>query len=488
VLAALRRYAILGAGLAVALVALDRLLTTWPLWPAIVLPLALVALATLASVADAPSFDDVARLADRSLDLKEQVSSALEVQEGQSLMPETPLNPLLQARAVSVLGTARREWRMGMAPARYEWLALVLLCVAVAGVSAIPHATAAGTATGVTTASTGTLPDAAAPVQVALNVPDVSSDTKLPVQMKSAVVSTPQPAAVSTKKKATGAARLTVPMTARGQGGKPQVGQNGSATKRLAKTVGAPSGITKGDLQGAKSGAQSAQKQQPSLQVRTDPHLVIPTSQSSKPTGLASQANGTGKNSTSKAGSTGSSSEVSSKAVNSSSAQTRRGANGKAGLQGGIGGQGGNKVGGVAQAPNGVKMTNPYGYNPGALGSSLPKPGLITGKSSFSGKVPPGQNQAGAGRGSQTYLNFGKIGASPNGKQLQLISAYGAPTNATQSSRTAPGQSSSGNNGETANVKGAGNGNGTTIDYVPPDANNVAAVDRSLVSNYFTPK
>jgi hypothetical protein len=174
--------------------------------------------------------------------------------------------------------------------------------------------------------------------------------------------------------------------------------------------------------------------------------------------------------------------------VNSSSAQTRRGANGKAGLQGGVGGQGGNKIGRTANAPNGVKMTNPYGYNPGALGTNLPKPGLITGKSAFSGKAPHGQDQAGAGAGSQDYLNFHNGTISVNGKELQLISAYGASTNAGQSSRSAPGQSSSGSNGETANVKGAGNGSGTTIDYVPPDANSVTAGDRSLVSRYFTPR
>jgi hypothetical protein len=485
-LVALRRYAILGAGLSLVLVALDRLFTTWPLWPAIVLPVALVALATLASLADAPSLGDVARLADRRLDLKEQVASALEVQEGQSLMPETPLNSLLHRRAVGVLGRARREWRVGMAPARYEWLALLLLCAVVAGVTALPRAMASSSTPSVTTSTAATLPDASAPVAVALSVPDVASDTKLPVQMKSAVVSTPEPAVVPKKKHTTGAAKLTVPLTARAQAGKPQVGQKGSAAKRLAKNVGAPSGITKGDLNGVKSSAQSAQKSQPALQVRTDPHLVIPTSKSSKPTGLASQANGTSKNS-SKGGSTGSSGEVTSKAVNSNSAQTRRGANGKAGLQGGVGGQGGNKIGSMAKAPNGAKMTNPYGYNPGALGTSLPKPGLISGKSSFSGKAQNGQDQAGEGAGNQDYLNFGKVNASINGKELQLISAYGASTNSSQSSRSAPGQSSSGNNGETANVKGAG-GNGTSDDYVPPDANSVSAVDRSLVSSYFTPK
>jgi hypothetical protein len=375
-----------------------------------------------------------------------------------------------------------------MAPAPREWLALLVLCLLVAGATALPRAMASSVASGTGSASTGSLPEAQAPVQVALNVPDVASDTKLPVQMKSAVVSTPQPAALPHKKKTTAPAKLTTPATAHAQVGTPQVGQNGSASKKLAKTAAAPSGISKGDLQGVKSSAQSAQKSQPALQVRTDPHLVIPTSKSSKPTGLASQSNGTDKNSSSKSGATGGSSEVTSKAVNSNSAQTRRGANGKAGLQGGVGGQGGNKIGSAAKAPNGTKMTNPYGYNPGALGTSLPKPGLISGKSSFSGKVPPGQNQAGAGQGAQNYLNFGKITASPTGKQLQLISAYGASTNAGQSSRTAPGQSSSGNNGQTANVKGAGNNNGATIDYVPPDANSVSAVDRSLVSSYFTPR
>ena len=477
-----------GAVLAVVLVVLDRLFTTWPVWPAIVLPVVLVVLATLATLTDSPSLGEVARLADHRLDLKEQVSSALEVQEGQSLMPETPLNPFLQTRAVSVLSKARREWRVGMAPARYEWLALLVLCLLVAGATAIPRAAASSVASSTPPSSVGTLPQAQAPAQVALNVPDVSSNTKLPVQMKSAVVSTPQPAVLPKKKTTTGAAKLTTPMTARAQTGTPQVGQNGSAAKKLAKTAAAPSGITKGDLQSAKGSAQSTQKQQPALQVRTDPHLVIPTKQSSKPTGLASQANGTSKNSSSKGTASGSSSAVTSKPVNSNSAQTRRGANGKAGLQGGVGGQGGNKIGGVAKAPSGTKMSNPYGYNPGALGTSLPKPGLITGKSSSSGKVPPGQDQAGGGQGSQNSLNFGKIAGTPNGKQLQLISAYGASTNTGQSTRTAPGQSSSGGNGQTANVKGAGSGNGTTIDYVPPDANSVSAVDRSLVSSYFTPK
>jgi hypothetical protein len=334
----------------------------------------------------------------------------------------------------------------------------------------------------------GAVPDTQAPVQVALNVPDVSSDTKLPVHMNSAVVSTPQPTALAAKKKTAGAAKLTAPITGRAQTGKPQVGQNGSATKKLAKTVTAPNGITKSDLQGAKTGTQSTQKQQVALPLRTDNRLVLPTSQSSKPTGIVGKPNGTSSNSSKNGGATGGSSQVTSKAVTSNSAQTRRGANGKAGLQGGIGGQGGKKIGGVANAPNGAKMTSPYGYNPGALGTSLPKPGLITGKSSFSGKAPHGQNQAGAGAGSQNYLNFHNINISVNGKELQLISAYGASTNAGQSSRTAPGQSSSGSNGQTANVKGAGSGNGATIDYVPPDANNVTAADRSLVSRYFTPR
>jgi hypothetical protein len=305
--------------------------------------------------------------------------------------------------------------------------------------------------------------------------------------MNSAVVSTPQPSNLSTKKKPAGAAKLTAPITGRSQTGKPQVGQNGNATKKLAKTVAAPNGITKGDLQGGKA-AKSTQKQQVALPFRTDHHLVLPTSQSSKQTGIVGKPNGASGNSSKNGGAAGGSSQVSSKAVNSNSAQTRRGANGKAGLQGGIGGQGGKKIGGVANAPNGVKMTNPYGFNPGALGTSLPKPGLITGKSSFSGKVPHGQDQAGAGAGGQNYPNFHNVTISVNGKELQLISAYGAPTNAGQSNGTAPGQSSSGSNGETANVKGAGNGNGASIDYVPPDANSVTAADRSLVSGYFTPR
>jgi hypothetical protein len=487
-LAALRRYAIIGAGLAVVLVVLDRVFTSWPVWPAIVLPVALVLIATLAALADQPSLDTVARLADRRLDLKEQVSSALEVQEGQSLMPETPLNPLLQARAVRVLGRARREWRVRMAPARVEWLAMVLLCVAVAGATAIPRATASSASSSAPASNVGTAPATQAPVQVALNVPAASSDTKLPLHVNSAVVSTPQPNNLSTKKKTTGAAKLTAPITGRAQTGKPQVGQNGSATKKLTKTVTAPNGITKGDLQGGKTGAQSTQKQQAALPLRTDNHLVLPTSQSSKPTNIVGRPNGTTGNSSKNGSASGNGSQVSSKAVNSNSAQTRRGANGKAGLQGGIGGKGGNKLGGVANAPPGTKMTNPYGYNPGALGTSLPKPGLISGKSSFSGKAPRGQDQAGAGAGNQDYLNFHNITISVNGKELQLISAYGASTNSGQSSRTAPGQSSSGSNGETANVKGAGNGNGSTIDYVPPDANSVTAADRSLVSSYFTPR
>jgi hypothetical protein len=284
-----------------------------------------------------------------------------------------------------------------------------------------------------------------------------------------------------------GTPKLTTPVTGRAQAGTPQAGQQGSGTKKLAKTVTAPNGITKGDLQGGKA-AQSTQKQQVALPLRTDNRLVLPTSQSSKQTGIVGKPNGNSGKSSSKGGAAGGSSQVSSKAVNSNSAQTRRGANGKAGLQGGIGGQGGNKIGGVAQAPNGAKQSNPYGYNPGALGNSLPKPGLIEGKSSFSGKAPQGQNQAGSGAGSTNGLNFGKVGATGKGKQLQLVSAYGASTNAGQSSRTAPGQSSSGSNGQTANVKGAGSGNGTTVDYVPPDANDVAAADRSLVSNYFTPQ
>jgi hypothetical protein len=476
----LRRSAILGAGLAVALVAIDRASTNWALWPAIVLPVALVLIATLATAADQPSLDAVARLADRRLDLKEQVSSALEVQEGHSLMPETPLNPLLQSRAVHMLGRARREWRLRMAPARYEWLALAVLCLVVAVVAAMPRGAAPSAAPSATSSSVGAVPNTQAPVQVALNVPAVSSDTKLPVHMNSAVVSTPRPAALPAKKKTTGAAKLTAPITGRAQTGTPQAGQSGSATQKLAKTVTAPNGITKSDLQSAKSG-RSTQKQQAALPLRTDNHLVLPTSQSSKPTGIVGKPNDTSSNASKNGGATGGSSQVTSKAVNSNSAQTRRGANGKAGLQGG------KKVGGVAKAPNGAKVSSPYGYNPGALGTSLPKPGLITGKSSFSGKAPRGQNQAGAGAGSANGLNFSKINASSQGKQLQLISAYGASTNAGQSSRTAPGQNSSGSNGETANVKGAGNGNGTTIDYVPPDANSVTAADRSLVSSYFTP-
>jgi hypothetical protein len=486
-LAAVRRYAILGAALAAVLVVLDRVFTTWSIWPAILLPLALVAIAAVAAVLDAPSLESVARLADRRLDLKEQVSSALEVEEGQSLMAQTALYPRLQVRAASVLARARREWHVGLAPARYEWLALLVLCAAVAAATAIPHSSPSSVASGAQPYAVGTLPNAQAPVQVPLNVPDVSSSTKLPVHMNSAVVSAPAPTALPAKKKTTGTPKLVTPMTGRTQTGKPQVGQAGSATKKLAKTVTAPTGLTKGDLSGVKGGAQSTQKQATALPVRTDRHLVLPTNQSSKATGIASKANGTSGNSSSKNAGAAGSSQVTSKAVTSNSSQTRRGANGKAGLQGGIGGQGGNKVGSEAQAPNGVKMTNPYGENPGALGTSLPKPGLIEGKSSFSGKAPQGQNQAGSGAGSANSLNYGKVPASAKGKQLQLLSAYGASSQSGQSTKTAPGQSSSGSNGQTANVKGAGNGNGTTIDYVPPDANTVTAADRSLVSTYFTP-
>jgi len=434
----LRRWIIVAVIVALVLALVRWRIAPLPLWAALAPPLGLAAIGAIIMSFRSTDPAAVARLLDRRLMLKEQVSSALEAPPTGNVLAGR-----LQARAGKLAVRARSDWRVRPIGAVVEWTALagglivlaLLLTVARPATSAVHRAVVyrvhVATATHVGGIRT-----------TVVSIGPISSST--------------QP---------TGSRRIArqLALQARGSGNNGQRQSAASSHKGRNGTVIPP---------GRASEAAFPTRKQTSLGASSGSHA----SGSQSGANLVTSRRGvTSPPPRSGPGKTGSSNNTVSikgpRLANSNNGGTsNRTASGRA-----------SKVAGGVAGRGGVAQRNPYGKTPSYL-RNLPKPGLVTGPALSSKGNTNGSNLAGRGRGangraSSRHLTGGK------GRQLSLTSSYGSSAGSTQkrSTLTAPaGQH------RTAHVRGGRGGTGAS-DYIPPDANSVGQDESHIVVRYFAP-
>jgi hypothetical protein len=476
-----RRYLLLAAVLVCIGALAARLVTGTVPWWAIALPAAVAACGALMALSRPLPLEAVARLLDRDLSLHEQAASALEVADGRARGTNGALNAYLEERAVSALAGARREWRVRLAPAPGEWLGIVVLAAAVAVLLVVPRSSP--------TAGLGVRPHppavarVPAPSRVALTVPAVPAEGRLPVHVSAAVVSSPAARPAATPGAAGGhrqsQSQHLVSSRPRSAARPPAGAHTSAATGTKAKS----SGQTGGRLPGApdstgvqqpqQGGAARAGAQGSSISVYKGNQRRVVASSKGAPAGHAGAAAGapgaqapggasarSGQSTRSGGNAPGAQQTSYTCLLNPQSCANRPGAN-----------------------PPGAQAL-PYGGGFHLTPSQLPKPGLIVGKGSFQGKGTPGGSGVGHEPGSASGQSAAHSSLQTSkGRQFNLQSGYGG-AQGTRTGKPAPGHSAA-TGGQSTAAPGTGQAGLQVIDYVPPDSNAVAPTDRSIVTSYF---
>lgn len=438
--AVLRRWMIVAVVLALALGVVRWLVVPLPSVLVAAISLMVMVAGAVVTGIRSPTAAAVARLLDRRLTLREQVSTALEV----NTSADNPLSFRLRDRAEGLATRASGEWRMRPVLHGGEWSALIagLVLLGVLLTFARP-------------ASSAQHRPAARHVQSAA-VPHVRSIRTTVVKIP-AIYSSIQPAtsrriAQQLTIQSRGSQRSSPP----GQGGgKPGGKHNGTiippgrATEaqfpsRKPSSIVSSSG---GHGPGGQSGSQLVTSRRASVGA-------------ARPGGQKSR---------------GSNQTMSIKgprlAGSGNGPISRRTASGRA-----------SQLGGGQAAGRGTQQRNPYGPTPKFL-RSVAKPGLVTGRAISSSDNPHGSNLAGRGRGGNGTASSHHL-AGGKGRQLSLRSPYGSSSGAAQK-RT--NWAASGNQRRSAHVQGGRSGVGAS-DYILPDANSVGWGDSPIVAHYFTPQ
>ena len=443
--ALLRRWAIVALTLALLLAMPGRLSAGLPAWIIAGVPAVLLAAGVALGARRPPSLTTVARVLDHHLALKEQVSSALALSG--SADAHGPLGARLEARAVALIGQARREWKARPAFAGGEWAALVAASTVLALLLVAPRPAPSRPAA---------LPPGGAPM--AQTFATLPSRAHLPVQMRVAVVSTP-PAGTSGRQPIPGSR-----VQPRRQGAQVWVRQSAGRTQQ-SRGQEAP-GTRSGSAAAGGGTAASSSQQHSKLPLVSGRPNAPPTVRSRNGAGSGRSAQGR-----SAAGGHG------------PIQAAQRGRAGGAGQRGSSPASG---VPGHAQpgtTPRGRGVRSPYGGPLPGLGVQH-KPGLVIGRARYAGSAHgPGSNSAGHGRAPLGGPSAGRPLRATRGHQLSLHSAYGGAPGRGQRS----GPTTSDQRGNTAHVV-SGQREAPATDYIPPDANAVAPGDRAVVAGYFTPR
>jgi hypothetical protein len=161
---------------------------------------------------------------------------------------------------------------------------------------------------------------------------------------------------------------------------------------------------------------------------------------------------------------------------------------GKSGSTSGAGSTGGlsNPGASVTSTPSAVRAGGKGGTTPGRAGASSSAANGAQ-SSAHSGAAPPGGESAGAARGSSALV-AGLTPDLPQGSAGLPLQAGYAPSTSKQSSSSGVSQTPNGGGGagrtaQTNDASGAANGTGFTV--IPPTPNSSAAVEQSLLSDYF---
>ncbi len=476
--ALLRRALIDATALALLLALAGRADSSLPIWLTLAIPAVLLAI-DLITLGRAPSLGAVAHLLDRKLVLRDQVGTALDLQEGRIETSNQSLRRHVESRATTLVAQTRGQWRVQLVAAKGEWVAALVLGACVALVLSAPRpgvgASVAPSTSHMVAANNTTTTSAPA-----LAVPTVSEGAPLGVHVNVAVISTPAtsptPQSVRTAHGRTGK-QFSVPAHNPGAASSSRKGAPKGGNATIKPPSGNPGTAARVGQPASKNGASSTR--QSNVPLLTNRRLQHPNTVNGQGRQVGGGQPGAQGAPSRQGAASGNSQGVTSKSVNGNGPQTRRGQNGSVGNRGGAGG--GNKNSKIGGAANGA-MRNPYGngFVPDTRGI---KPGLITGKTQFSGHGTPGNSTPGSGRGNNETQAPGKQLAGSQGHQLNLQSSYGAARNG-RSGKTLPGTGLGSGTNSTV-VSSAGDAGSGAIDYVPPDANLVAPADRGLVAGYF---
>lgn len=451
-LAVARRSAILAVTITAVLILASRLSALpWPVAPAAGVVVLLAGL--VIGLTRTPALQPVVHFLDRQLNLHDQLSTALELApEGG---PEDTIYNRLHRRSAGLAQAYRQTWHVRPAAATGEWAGLaVLLLLLGTGLFAprpavLPPRPLASGSRGVTVSAN------APPHQVKVSVSTIPS-TRSPAPPPA-----PRP---STSRSKTSARAGTTGHTSRHSHQPPPSGNGASsgALTRSSNAGNASSGnknshglpFLKGGSSSGKNGGQAPARgsgtQRPQ---HTGKHASATSGAATAPRQKPGHVRG--------------------KLLHSHSP----GGSGQSGGQS-TKGQSRNKAGGTSP----TKQKSPYG-GPLPFLHSLPKPGLITGKSFSANTHNKGSNSAGHSAGAKNgpHATRPRLGTR-NGKSISLHSGYAhGPGHGHSQSSSIPGK-----RGGTARVRGASLG-AQAIDYVPSDPNQVPAGQSGAVSRYFTP-
>ena len=436
----------------------------WPRWLAPMFTASIIVGVTGAVQRRAPGLDAVARFLDRSLDLKEQLATALEME---TAAPST-LGTQLELRATAAARSASAAWAARGVASRRECAALIVLLGAFLAMDALPLSNSRQVDKQVASGHSGRGRDRVPP---ALSTPP-GNIPRLTVQV--AVVSAQNSApSQATQRSSTLHTRPKTPARRAVTSGRP-------AAERSHSETGGASPAGKG-IQ--KAGSSAVAAGQPTLPLLRHSENFLPTRPSAKGkkgTFYSSAPAKSGQAVTGAHSSTTGAGAASGAATRAGNATKHLAQPGQStGKQGGsMGGKRG-PAGGSA-SPQSQCL---YGCTH-LLPSQLTAPGLITGKGQFTGKGLPGGQTAGHARGTAPKLGSAKAPAPTSAHQLAITSAYGRSNPGQRSSKQAQGHDGPGST-QPSVVKAGANGS-QTFDYVSPDANIVPPGDSAILGRYFT--
>lgn len=412
-----------------------------------------------------PRSEAVARFLDHTLDLKERLATALEL-ETAPVAGTSFLGAALRREAAITLRTVSETWSVRARAAFGEWGAALALLIVLALIVVAPWGTNSPThlATGV---PSGAVAESAPPVLPA----DTGGGSALSVRV--AVVSSPIPAVVAPAR--SGAQQGTT--------------LHAAAIHRVSPSQSTPR-THPGQPAGSSSHGGNSKDGHSQVASSSPPHTIplvqgsesfLPTSPSAKDGKGGGFATTQARPGTTRSTTGGTGGTATAKGAPGSAT----GGKGGASQHQGSGGQGAGSPGKQGSSPATAGSCTLIYVCSRLSPSQLTTPGLITGKGQFAGKGTPGGQTAGHMRGAAPTGGHGKS-SSPAGrsKQLAISSPYGSNKAGNNSARQVTGHNGAGSARQT--IVTAGAATASVIDYVPPDANMVQPGEDSIVSLYFT--
>lgn len=463
--AVLRRALCVSAAIGLILALVDAWLG-WPRWCAPVAAAVVAVVTTAAAWRQAPGLDAVARFLDHALGLKEQLSTALDV-DTRALSSST-VGVRLNRQATAAARGVSAAWEARGVRVGREWAAVAVLLGILAAavilpsnrVPAAPEA-APSTAPVVVGPAAGAPADGARPLAVRVAVVSSQNASGAPA------ASTAHHAASTTSHAATlhhtpaVSSTQTTGEVRRRKGGtsRPPNGASADGKKLPAPVLRhSENALPAGPASPGKKGAFSSRT--PANQGPTRPT----TAGRGAAAGSGAHAVGATKHSQTGGPST-----------------SQKGAGTGAGSKPGSGA--GSKPGSAAHSKT-TQTSCLYGCAH-ILPSQLSAPGLITGKGQFAGKGLPGSQTTGHAAGAAPTLGSAKAATPKTARQLTITSAYQRANGTQVSTKQVQGHNGAG--GTAPSVVQAGKTGGATFDYVQPDANVQDAANDVILGRYFTP-